>query len=178
MEYSFSKNRWLTKNEIEKKESINKNALGFHKPGRWDKVVDINFCYLQAEPSNTIRNAVRDFALKNQLEFFDPREKKGFLRSIIIRNNLKGEVMVIFQFFKENKVQRELILDFLKVRFKEIKSLLYCINSKENDSIYDQNIIHFYGKNFITENIDKLKFKIYPKSFFKPILSKQKNYTR
>ena len=166
MEYSFSKNRWLTKNEIEKKGSINKNALGFHKPGRWDKVVDINFCYLQAEPSNTIRNAVRDFALKNKLEFFDPREKKGFLRSIIIRNNLKGEVMVIFQFFKENKVQRELILDFLKVNFKEIKSLLYCINSKENDSIYDQNIICFYGKNFITESIDKLEFKIYPKSFY------------
>ena len=103
MEYSFSKNRWLTKNEIEKKESINKNALGFHKPGRWDKVVDINFCYLQAEPSNKIRNAIRDFAFKNKLEFFDPREKKGFLRSIIIRNTLKGEVMIIFQFLKKIK---------------------------------------------------------------------------
>ena len=133
------------KNEIEKKESINKNALGFHKPGRWDKVVDINFCYLQAEPSNKIRNAIRDFAFKNKLEFLI-REKKGFLRSIIIRNNLKGEVMIIFQFFKENKVQRELILDFVKVNFKEITSLFYCINSKENDSIYDQNIIIFMAR--------------------------------
>ena len=86
--------------------------------------------------------------------------------------------MVIFQFFKENKAQRELILDFLKVNFKEIKSLLYCINSKENDSIFDQNIICFYGKNFITENIDKLKFKIYPKSFFQTNPNKQKNYTK
>ena len=166
MEFSFSNKRWLTAKEIQEEEIIQRQGLGFHKPNMWDKVVDIQHCHLQAEPSNKIRNAIRTYALNQQLEFFDPREQSGFLRTLMIRNTLGGEVMVLIQFFKEDKVQREEFLNFLDEQFPEITSLLYCINSKANDSLYDQEIFCYRGKEFITEHLGKLQFRITAKSFY------------
>jgi 23S rRNA (uracil1939-C5)-methyltransferase len=166
MEFSFSNKRWLTSEEISGGAEIERNGLGFHKPGMWDKVVDIDHCHLQAEPSNAIRNAIRSFAIQEQLEFFDTREQQGFLRTLMIRNTLGGELMVLIQFFKEDQEKRELLLNFLKEKFPQITSLLYCVNSKGNDSLYDQNILCYYGQDFITEHLGDLQFKITAKSFY------------
>jgi 23S rRNA (uracil1939-C5)-methyltransferase len=166
MEFSFSNNRWLTEEEIQTEGAIERNGLGFHKPGMWDKVVDVNHCHLQAEPSNAIRNAIRSYALENELEFFDPRQQSGFLRTLMIRNTLGGEVMVLLQFFKEDKKNREALLDFLVSKFPEITSLLYCINPKANDSLYDQEVHCYHGQDFIIESLKDLQFKITAKSFF------------
>ena len=166
MEFSFSNKRWLTSEEIQSEETIERNGLGFHKPKMWDKVVDIQLCHLQADPSNTIRNKIREYALEHQLEFFDPRAQQGFLRTLMIRNSLAGEVMVLIQFFKEDLEKREKLLTFIQEEFPQITSLLYCINSKANDSLYDQEIQIFSGKDFITEQLDELQFRISAKSFY------------
>ena len=166
MEYAFSNQRWLTSEEITNKLlPIEKKGLGFHKAGMWDKVVDIQQCHLQPEPANQIRNTIKTFALEHGLDFFNPREQKGFLRSLMIRNSSHGEFMVLIQFFKENKAQREALLEHLKKHF-DITSLLYCINSKANDTLYDQEIICYDGKTFIMEEMEGLNFKINAKSFF------------
>ena len=104
MEFSFSNKRWLTTDEIKEDAIIEHRGLGFHKPGMWDKVVDINKCHLQANPSNEIRNAIRSYALKKNLAFFDHRQQSGFLRTLMIRNTLAGEIMVLIQFYKEDKM--------------------------------------------------------------------------
>ncbi len=166
MEFSFSNNRWLTKEEIENKSTIERNGLGFHKPNMWDKVVDIQKCYLQAAPSNEIRNTIRELALQLKLDFFDSRTQSGFLRSLIIRTTTKGEVMVLVQFFNEQEINRKNLLDALIVQFPMITSLLYCINSKGNDSIYDQDIQCYYGRAYIEEHLGSLRFKITAKSFY------------
>jgi len=166
MEFSFSNNRWLTSEEIAEEGTIERNGLGFHKPRMWDKIVDINQCHLQADPSNEIRNAIRAFALEEGLEFFDPRAQQGFLRTLMIRNTLKGEVMVLVQFFENQTENIHKLLNFIKDRFPKITSLLYCINSKGNDSIYDQEIFCFYGSDYITEELEDLKFRITAKSFY------------
>ena len=166
MEYSFSSKRWLNANEIQEKSLIiEKKGLGFHKEGMWDKVVDIQKCHLQPEPANEIRNSIRAFALKYNLDFFNPRYQEGFLRSLMIRNSQGGEFMVLIQFFRENKSQREALMEHLKNNFN-ITSLLYCINSKANDKLYDQEIICYEGKKYITEEMEGLNFKINAKSFF------------
>ena len=167
MEYAFSNKRWLTTEEIaDQSMTIEKKGLGFHKAGMWDKVVDINKCHLQANPSNEIRNAIRSYALRKKLAFFDHRQQSGFLRTLMIRNTLAGEIMVLIQFYKEDKEKRELLLNFIQKRFPKIISLMYCINSKGNDSIYDQKIYCHSGNEFITEYLDELQFRITPKSFY------------
>ncbi len=167
MEFSFSNARWLTDDEIKSGEELGKeNALGFHIPKMWDKILDINKCYLQQDPSNAIRNEIRDFANENGLEFFNPRENTGLLRTLMIRTASTGEIMVLIQFFKEDKEKRELLLDFLKNRFPEITSLQYVINSKLNDTIYDQNVICYHGRDYILEEMEGLKFSINAKSFY------------
>ncbi len=167
MEFSFSNNRWLTPEEITTKETIkNKNALGFHIPGMWDKILDLKNCYLQEEPSNTIRNAVKEFANKNKLSFFDLKNKTGLLRTLLIRTTSIGEIMVVVQFFDNQKEKIELLLHFLKETFPEITSLQYVINQKANDTLYDQEILCYAGKNYITEEMEGLQFKINAKSFY------------
>jgi 23S rRNA (uracil1939-C5)-methyltransferase len=167
MEFSFSDSRWLTMEEINSgKEIENRNALGFHIPGMWDKILDLKECHLQAEPSNSIRLAVREFAIQNNLEFFNTRNQEGFLRTLMIRTTSTGELMVLIQFFKENKQNRELLLDFLSEKFPEITSLLYVINSKANDTLYDQEVICYKGRDHIFEEMEGLKFKINAKSFY------------
>ena len=167
LEYTFSNKRWLTVNEVASEANIsNNNALGFHIPGLFDKVVDINKCWLQNDPSNEIRNEIREYALKNGLDFFDIKEQKGFLRNIIIRTSTTGEVMVIISFFKEDAEKRVLLLEMVAEKFPHITSLMYVINTKGNDTILDQNVIVFKGKDHIYEEMEGLRFKIGPKSFY------------
>ena len=167
MEFSFSNNRWLTQEEIASDKDLgDKNALGFHIPGMWDKILDIKKCHLQADPSNAIRLAIKNFAIKNELEFFDPRKQSGLLRTLMIRTSTTNELMVLIQFFKEDQHKRELLLDHLKSKFPEITSLLYVINSKANDTIYDQEVICYQGRDHIFEEMNGLRFKITAKSFY------------
>ncbi|MES2543428.1 MAG: 23S rRNA (uracil(1939)-C(5))-methyltransferase RlmD [Bacteroidota bacterium] len=173
MEFGFSNARWLTEQEINDngRESINgvspdRNALGFHIPKMWDKILDITKCHLQGEPSNTIRNEIRKFAIDNNLEFFNPRAHEGLLRTLMIRTASTGEIMVLIQFFEEQKENRELLLNFLAERFPEITSLQYVINGKPNDTIYDQKVVLFKGRDYILEEMEGLKFSINAKSFY------------
>ena len=167
MEFSFSNARWLTQYEISSEENFgNRDALGFHIPGMWSKILDLKECWLQEEPSNSIRLAVRDYAINNGLEFFDVKEQKGFLRTMMLRQNSKGEWMVLFQLYRKDEANRTKLFDFLLEKFPQIKTLVYCINSKQNDSIYDQDVQTYFGDGFIMEEMDGLQFKIGPKSFF------------
>ncbi|MEB8347075.1 23S rRNA (uracil(1939)-C(5))-methyltransferase RlmD [Flavobacteriaceae bacterium KMM 6898] len=167
MEFSFSDSRWLTYDEIDSKDEIeDRNALGFHIPGMWDKILDIKKCHLQADPSNAIRLGIKDFANKHDLPFFNPRNQEGLLRTLMIRTSSNGEIMVLVQFFENNEVQRTLLMDFIKESFPEITSLLYVINQKQNDTIYDQKIECYAGRDHIFEEMEGLKFKINAKSFY------------
>jgi 23S rRNA (uracil1939-C5)-methyltransferase len=167
LEYSFSNRRWLTQEEISSGLEIEQeNALGFHIPGLFDKVLDINKCYLQPEPTNAIRNAVRAYSKREKLSFFDPNEQTGFLRNLIIRNSIDGKVMVIVVFHHEDEKARTELLDFISHEFPQISSLMYVINSKRNDSISDQNVILYKGEDHLIESIAGLKFRIGPKSFY------------
>jgi 23S rRNA (uracil1939-C5)-methyltransferase len=167
MEFSFSNARWLTQYEISSEENFgNRDALGFHIPGMWSKILDLKECLLQEDPSNAIRLAVKNYAVKNGLEFFDVREQKGFLRTMMLRQNSKGEWMVLFQLYREEQENRKNLFEFLLSEFPQIKTLVYCINSKQNDSIYDQDVQTYFGEGFLMEEMDGLQFKIGPKSFF------------
>jgi 23S rRNA (uracil1939-C5)-methyltransferase len=167
MEFSFSNARWITEEESASGEEIdNRNALGFHIPRMWDKILDITHCHLQGDPSNMIRNAVRDFANQHNLEFFNPREHSGLLRTLMIRNTSIGELMVLIQFFDNNKEQREMLLDFLMDKFPGITSLQYVVNQKANDTLYDQDIKLYKGRDYILEEMEGLTFKINAKSFY------------
>ncbi|MDG1263751.1 MAG: 23S rRNA (uracil(1939)-C(5))-methyltransferase RlmD [Flavobacteriaceae bacterium] len=166
MEFSFSNQRWLTKEEIESGIKINRNALGFHKPGMWDKIVNVTTCHLQADPSNSIRNFIRDYAHKNDLSFFDPKKQNGFLRSLMIRSTLTHEVMVILQVFQKQNQLLFPLLDAVIKQFPNITSLQYVVNTKANDTLYDQEIICYEGRDFITELMENLQFKITAKSFY------------
>lgn len=167
MEFSFSDSRWLSLEEINSEKEIkDKNALGFHIPGMWDKILDVKKCHLQADPSNAIRLAVKSFSEKNGLSFFNPRRQEGLLRTMMIRTASTGQIMVIVQFYEDNKVKRELLLDYLKATFPEITSLQYLINQKKNDTFYDQHILCYSGEDHIYEEMEGLKFKINAKSFY------------
>lgn len=167
LEYTFSNKRWLTTEEVKSGTEFEKeNALGFHIPGLFDKVLDIKECHLQPEPTNQIKNAVREYAHLHSLEFFDLREQKGFLRNLVIRNSLAGNVMLIAVFFHEDIEKREGLLDYLASEFPQITSLMYVINSKRNDSLNDQDPILYRGENHLVEYMDGLKFRIGPKSFY------------
>ena len=167
MEFSFSDSRWLTVEEIQSDEDLgDRNALGFHIPGMWDKILNVNKCWLQEEPSNAIRNAVKEFAIENELEFFNTRNQTGLLRTMMIRTSTTGDLMVMIQFFKEDKAKRELLLNYLAETFPQISSLQYVVNSKANDTIYDQEVICFKGLDHIFEEMEGLRFKINAKSFY------------
>ncbi|MEZ4779261.1 MAG: 23S rRNA (uracil(1939)-C(5))-methyltransferase RlmD [Flavobacteriaceae bacterium] len=167
MEFSFSDSKWLTKQQIESHQTIkNRNALGFHIPGMWDKILDLNKCYLQADPSNSIRGFVKKKAEELSLSFFNTRSQEGFLRTLMIRNSSIGEVMVLLQFYYEDKEKREALLTAISEEFAEITSLLYVINSKPNDTLYDQEVICYFGRDHIFEEMEGLRFKINAKSFY------------
>ena len=167
MEFGFSNSRWLTQDEIESEEDLgNRNALGFHIPKMWDKILDIKKCHLQEDPSNAIRNEIRDFANLNNLSFFNPRSHEGLLRTLMLRTASTGEIMVLIQFFEDDKQNRELLLDHLYEKFPKITSLQYVINQKANDTLYDTNIKLYQGRDYILEEMEGLKFSINAKSFY------------
>jgi len=167
LEFTFSNRRWYTKEEVSSGVAFEQEAaLGFHIPGLFDKVLDIDWCHLQPEPSNAIRKAVKEYSVRNGLEFFDLKEQTGFLRNLLIRNSLNGNVMVIVVFFRDQREQREGLLNFIASEFPQITSLMYVINSKKNDSLNDQKPVLYRGDDHIFEEMDGLKFRIGPKSFY------------
>jgi 23S rRNA (uracil1939-C5)-methyltransferase len=167
LEYTFSNKRWISREEIATGKKIEaQNALGFHIPGLFDKVLEINKCHLQPEPTNEIRNAVRDFANEKSLEYFDLREQKGFLRNLIVRNTLDGQVMVIVVFHRDDRLLRESLLDHIHECFPRITSLMYIINPKRNDTISDLEVQLYKGVDHIVEVMDGLRFRVSPKSFY------------
>jgi 23S rRNA (uracil1939-C5)-methyltransferase len=167
MEFSFSNSRWLTEKEIESTDDLgNRNALGFHIPKMWDKILDINKCHLQEDPSNAIRNEIRAFANENGLTFFNPRAHEGLLRTLMLRTASTGEIMVLLQFFEDDKANRELILDHIYEKFPQITSLQFVVNNKANDTLYDTNIQLYKGRDYILEEMEGLKFSINAKSFY------------
>jgi 23S rRNA (uracil1939-C5)-methyltransferase len=172
LEFTFSNKRWLTDQDTAGVADTDMNALGFHVPLRFDKILDIDVCYLQESPSNEIRNAIREFAISENISFYDLRNHEGALRNLIIRTSTTGELMVIvvFAYVSEEEVQKT--MSFVKERFPQITSLLYIINQKRNDTIFDQDIHIYSGRDFIYEQMgdvegaEDLKFKIGPKSFY------------
>ncbi|MDD4969441.1 MAG: 23S rRNA (uracil(1939)-C(5))-methyltransferase RlmD [Paludibacter sp.] len=167
LEFTFSNKRWRTYEEIaEGKEFDTMNAVGFHIPGQFDKVLDIDKCWLQDDISNKIRNEVRQYALEHELTFFNLRSQEGFLRTMIVRTTSTGELMIIMVFFHEDTEVQNALLKHIADKFPEITSLLYIINSKANDTITDQEVIVYKGNECIYEEMEGLKFKIGPKSFY------------
>jgi 23S rRNA (uracil1939-C5)-methyltransferase len=167
LEFTFSSHRWITnKADLEDEENINRNALGFHMPGRFDRVLAIDYCHLQPEPSNEIRNTVNKFAQDNAYTFYDPIEETGYLRNLTIRNTLDGQVMVILSVHDDKQEQLERMLDFICEKFPGLHSLMYVINSKVNDSLADLEVRLYKGSEFLIEKIENLSFRIGPKSFF------------
>ncbi len=167
LEFTFSNKRWLTEDEITSDQEFKQmNALGFHIPKMFDKVLDINKCWLQTDDSNQIRNWMREFCLLHDYEFFDLREQTGLMRTLIIRTTSTGELMVIVVFAKDDEEKRNMLMRELAHAFPQITSLLYIINEKRNDTITDQEVITWKGNDCIYEEMEGLKFKIGPKSFY------------
>jgi 23S rRNA (uracil1939-C5)-methyltransferase len=167
LEYTFSNRKWLTMEDMQKEHRPEElNGVGFHIPGMFDKVLDINKCWLQDDISNQIRNEIRSYAQEKGLTFFDLRNQEGFLRTLMIRTTSTGELMVVMVFFYEDEPARVALLQHLADRFPQITSLLYVINSKCNDTITDQEIHCFKGAEAIYEEMEGLRFKIGPKSFY------------
>ncbi len=166
-EFSFIDRKWLISMDQFDTMSVDElKGLGYHIPGRFDKIFDVEQCYLQHPIANEIRNAVRDFGKANSYDFFNPYNQEGFLRNIILRNNEAGQWMVILCFKKEDVEKREAILNHIKDNFPQVASLLYIINPKMNDTIYDLDVHVFSGEDHLIEMLEDLKFKIGPKSFF------------
>ncbi|MFP4662853.1 MAG: 23S rRNA (uracil(1939)-C(5))-methyltransferase RlmD [Bacteroidales bacterium] len=166
LEYSFSDKRWLEKSDIESEKVFNDTrALGFHAPGRFDKVLQVDNCYLQDEPTNAIRNTIHRYALKNDLSYYNAKSHEGLLRNLIVRISRQGEVMLVLIASEDNAELRKL-LAFIDDEFPEITSLMFVINPKWNDSIFDLDVHAFSGRNYILETLDGMQFKIGPKSFF------------
>lgn len=165
LEFTFSNRAWLTKNDfLEMKAEL--PALGFHVPQRFDKVLDINTCYLQDEISNSIRKEIRQYCIQNNLTFFDLKEQHGMMRNLIIRNSSTGEWMVIVVFHVIEVALRNNLLEHIKDKFPFINSLQYIINTKKNDTIFDLPVELFSGRDYILEKMENLTFRISAKSFY------------
>ena len=167
LEFTFSNKSWLTAEQLASAdEYTDRNALGFHIPGMFDKVLDIKKCWLQDDISNRIRLAVKKFAIDNNYLFFDLREQTGLMRNIIVRTASTGEIMLIVVFFEDDTERIQAMMNFIAREFPQITSLLYIVNTKANDTITDQEVHVFRGRDYIFEEMDGLRFKIGPKSFY------------
>ncbi|HEY0751484.1 MAG TPA: 23S rRNA (uracil(1939)-C(5))-methyltransferase RlmD [Chitinophagaceae bacterium] len=168
LEYTFSTKEYLPAGSFDRedKERSNRNVLGFHAKGFFDKVVDIQKCWLQDEPTNEIRNSIRDYALSKNFSFYDIREHRGMLRTMQVRLCTTGELMVNVVFGEDKEKPRKELLDFILERFPQITTLLYTINLKKNDSLFDLEPIVYHGKGYVIERLEDFQFKIGPKSFF------------
>jgi 23S rRNA (uracil1939-C5)-methyltransferase len=166
LEFTFSNKRWLYDGESRDNEELNMNALGFHIPGRFDKILDVRHCYLQADPSNGIRNRIDEFAKQNGYTYYDLRAHTGALRNLIIRTSSTGELMVIVVFAYPTEDEVKTLMKFVESEFQEITSLLYILNEKKNDTIFDQDVVAWKGPEYIHEEMNGIKFRIGPKSFY------------
>lgn len=167
LEFTFASCRWLTENEMEVPDSEKQlQGLGFHIPGRFDKVLDLQKCLLQDDPSNQIRLAAKQYAIDHNLQFFNLKSQVGFLRNILIRTSLSGEVMVIMVFNDGDEKQRNQMMDYLCEQFPQITSMNYFINTKRNSDYSDLESHCYRGKDHIIELLGDLKFKVQPKSFY------------
>jgi len=169
MDFTFSNNRWLTRKELDEEGEevqFDRRGLGFHLPGRWDKILDIDKCYLQRDPSNHLRDAIKDYGILHNLPFFDLKTQEGLLRLITIRMANTGDLMLIVQFYENKKQEIAATMEYLKEKFPEITSLNYVINPKGNDTIYDLEVVNYFGKPYIVEEMEDLNFQVGPKSFF------------
>lgn len=165
LEYTFSNKRWLTDlDDVQPGDSM--DALGFHVPGRFDKILTVDHCYLQQDPSNELRNSIFAYAKEQEMSFYDLKQHEGSLRNLIIRTSSTGELMVIVVFAYPEEGQVEQLMSFIQDKFPQITSLLYIINQKRNDTIFDQDIHIYAGRDFIYEEMEGLKFKVGPKSFY------------
>jgi len=168
LEFTFSNKKWLTEEQIKSDATFdNMNALGFHIPGMFDKVLDVNDCWLQSELSNKIRLAVKAYCFEHEgYPFFDLRNQNGFMRTLMIRTASTGDLMVVMVFYYEDVEKREALMSHIAEKFPEITSLQYVINEKCNDTITDQEICLFAGNDHIVEEMEGLKFKVGAKSFY------------
>ncbi|MFB0498043.1 23S rRNA (uracil1939-C5)-methyltransferase [Mucilaginibacter sp. OAE612] len=166
LEFTFSNKRWLYDGENKEDGTLNMNALGFHIPGRFDKILDVNHCYLQAEPSNSLRNEIRDFTVQQGYTYYDLRNHSGMLRNLVVRTSSTGEIMVIVVFAYAEQSEIDNLMSHIDARFPEITSLLYIVNQKKNDTIFDQDVVAFKGPEYIHEEMNGIKFRIGPKSFY------------
>jgi len=167
LEFTFSETRWLSEAEIKSEAAImDRRALGFHIPGKFDRVLDIERCYLQDDMTNRIRNEIRSYTLNNNFSYYHHRENIGLMRNLIIRNTLSGEWMVIVVFRDNDRGKIELLMTHIVRQFPDLTSVFYVINPKLNDTIFDLDMQLFAGRDHILEEIDGLQFKIGPKSFF------------
>ncbi len=175
LEFTFSHRRWLYCSEPMYDSNVNEiKGLGFHVQGMFDKVVDIKKCFLQKDPSNEIRNKIREFTIKNSYEYYNPRDHVGLMRNLIVRNTSLGHLMVIVVFANEDREKISTLMNFIAEEFPEITSLQYVINPKFNDSLYDLKFFTIKGEDFIIEELNGLKFKIGPKSFFQTNIEQTK----
>ena len=167
LEFTFSNKCWLTFEQMNSGETFeDRRALGFHIPGAFDTVLDIKECHLQADVSNRIRLFIRSYAIDNEYDFYDIRQQKGFMRNIIIRTATTGELMLIVVFGEDDEIKIKSLLDATQIAFPEITSLMYVVNRKVNDTIADQDVILYSGREYIVEQMGDLKFRVGPKSFY------------
>ncbi|MBK0381265.1 23S rRNA (uracil(1939)-C(5))-methyltransferase RlmD [Mucilaginibacter segetis] len=171
LEYTFSNKRWLYDGENRSDEALDMDALGFHIPGRFDKILDINHCYLQADPSNDLRNSINAYAKQQGISYYDVRQHTGALRNLIIRTSSTGEVMVIVVFAHADDEQVNTLMSYIEAGFPQITSLLYIINQKKNDTIFDQDVMAWKGPEYIHEEMPDvsgktIRFRVGPKSFY------------
>jgi 23S rRNA (uracil1939-C5)-methyltransferase len=166
LEYTFSNRRWLTAKEIQNTADLDRNGVGFHIPRHFDKIVDIQKCYLQKEPSNAIRNELRRFAIEEKLSFYDIKENKGLLRNLIIRTTSTDQLMVIVQFGEDTEEQIQKVMSHLASKFLDIDSLYYVVNLKKNETFHDLDTSLFRGQAYIEERLNELSFKLGPEWFF------------
>jgi 23S rRNA (uracil1939-C5)-methyltransferase len=166
LEYTFSNSRWFTEEEVASEAELDRNALGFHVPKRFDKVLPIAHCYLQDEPSNAVRNFFRDAAEASGKPFYDHVAHQGFFRTLMIRTTTTGELMVLVQFAENDEPAIRAILEQFVEKFPQVTSLSYVINTKGNDTFFDLEPVYFHGLPYITEEMEGLKFRIGVKSFY------------
>ncbi len=167
LEFTFAQRRWLDETEpFIENTGRDLEGLGFHVQGMFDRIVDIQECFLQNEPSNEIRNKLREFTKQEGYDYYNSRTHEGMMRNLMIRTSSTGETMLVVVFNKDEKKLIHALMEFLNQEFPNITSLQYIVNTKFNDSIYDQEVICYKGRNYILEDLDGLKFRIDAKSFF------------
>lgn len=172
LEFSFTSYRWFTKDEMDSGKELSRNGLGYHLPKSFDKVFDVDHCYLQPEPSDSIRLAIKEIAIRENIPFFDTKRQDGFLRTLGIRTANTGEVMIILQVTSNNKEWIEKVLGHVASTFPQVTSLNYVVNAKKNDTYGDLEVHCWKGKPYITETMTKpdgsgtLQFRVGPKSFY------------